>query len=252
MPQATSAGWEGQHGDTGQVEQLEKPSSSRRESGGSWGPSYNRESPGKWADDETVADGSGVARKAGTCRRSQGTRLLVLLSPPGRQGRLITAPSNLQDHALEDLRPGEGRCDGRRWSRRELVAPRRKRSPSRGPITPGAKRAGKRSAGNPHAPLCVQSRLARSVGDSPTGVTARRPVAWMVGGRETQPRKPIDTAIFGMASESPGRTARERRGGPESAKPRRPSPQRRGEGRMTRRRLAGATGHSGGVGATAR
>ena len=74
----------------------------------------------------------------------------------------------------------------------------------------------------------------------------------MVGGRETKPRKPIDTAILGMASESPGRTARERRGGPDSEKPRRPSPQPEGEGRMTRRRLADAMGHSGGVGATAR
>ena len=107
-------------------------------------------------------------------------------------------------------------------------------------------------AGKPHVRVCVQRRLARSVGGSPTGVRARRPVAWMVGWRETQPRKPIDTAILGMASESPGRTARERRGGPDSEKPRRPSPQPEGEGRMTRRRLAVATGHAGGVGATAR
>jgi len=111
---------------------------------------------------------------------------------------------------------------------------------------------GEPCAGKPHARLCVQRRLARSVGGSPTGVIARRPVAWMVGWRETKIRKPIDNAIRGMASESPGRTARERRGGPESAKPRRPSPQPEGEGRMDRRRLAGATGHSGGVEATAR
>jgi hypothetical protein len=112
-----------------------------------------------------VADGSGVARKAGTCRWSQGTLLLVFLSAQGRQGRLIKAPIHLQDHALEDLRPGEGRCDGMRWSRRELVAPRRKRSPSLGPITQGAKRAGKRSAGNPHAPFDRAG-----AGDGPTAI----------------------------------------------------------------------------------
>ena len=33
--------------------------------------------------------------------------------------------------------------------------------------------------------LCVQPRLARSVGVSPTGARARRPVAWMAGRRET-------------------------------------------------------------------
>jgi hypothetical protein len=103
-----------------------------------------------------------------------------------------------------------------------------------------------------HVRMCVQLRLARSVGVSPTGVTARRPVAWMVGWRNTKTRKPIDNAILGMASESPGRTARERRGGPERETPRRPSPHPEGEGRRDRRRLAGAASHSGGVGATAR
>jgi hypothetical protein len=46
--------------------------------------------------------------------------------------------------------------------------------------------------------LCVQQRLACSVGDSPTRVRIRSPVAWMAGERETQPLKPIDKAICGM------------------------------------------------------
>lgn len=41
--------------------------------------------------------------------------------------------------------------------------------------------------GQVHVLMCVQQRLARSVGGSPTGVRARRPVAWMVRERETQP-----------------------------------------------------------------
>ncbi len=36
------------------------------------------------------------------------------------------------------------------------------------------------------------------MGDSPTGVGARSPVAWMAGRRETDDLKPIDKAIFGM------------------------------------------------------
>jgi len=62
----------------------------------------------------------------------------------------------------------------------------------------------------------------------------------MVGWKETK----IDTAILEMASGSPDRTERKRRGGPDSAKPRRPSPQWRDEGHMGHRGLAVATGHS--------
>jgi hypothetical protein len=51
-----------------------------------------------------------------------------------------------------------------------------------------------------YAWLCVQRRLACSVGDSPTRVRIRSPVAWMAGERETQPPKPIDKAIFGMVA----------------------------------------------------
>ena len=39
----------------------------------------------------------------------------------------------------------------------------------------------------------------------------------MAGRRETEALKPIDKAILGMVSESPGRNESERRGGPESA-----------------------------------
>jgi hypothetical protein len=46
----------------------------------------------------------------------------------------------------------------------------------------------------------------------------------MAGPRETDALKPIDTAIFGMASEFPGRNVSERTGSLERAKFRRPSP----------------------------
>ena len=42
--------------------------------------------------------------------------------------------------------------------------------------------------------VCVQRRQTCSVGGSPTGATARRPVAWMAGWRETKTLKPIDEA----------------------------------------------------------
>jgi hypothetical protein len=55
----------------------------------------------------------------------------------------------------------------------------------------------------------VQQTLARSVGDSPTGARVRGPVAWIAGGNESELLKPIDKAIFRMASKSPGRNANE-------------------------------------------
>jgi hypothetical protein len=45
--------------------------------------------------------------------------------------------------------------------------------------------------------VCVQRRRTCSVGGSPTGATARRPVAWMAGRRETKALKPIDDTIEG-------------------------------------------------------
>jgi len=106
--------------------------------------------------------------------------------------------------------------------------------------------------GDCHVRLCVQKRQACSAGVSPAGVRARSPVAWMAERRETEVLKPIDKAIFGMVSESPGRNESERMGGPESEEPRRPSLQPEDEGSMGSRRLADTVVHSGGVVATAR
>ncbi len=62
------------------------------------------------------------------------------------------------------------------------------------------KNIGKPCAGKPHARLCVQRRLACSAGESPAGVEARSPVAWIAGWRETKTLKPIDKAITRMAA----------------------------------------------------
>ena len=48
-----------------------------------------------------------------------------------------------------------------------------------------------------HVRLCVQLRLVCSVGDSPTGVIIRSPVAWIAGRRETEFLKPIDKVSHG-------------------------------------------------------
>ena len=74
-----------------------------------------------------------------------------------------------------------------------------------------------------HVRLCVQVRLVCSAGVSPARVRIRSPVAWVAGMRETDYLKPIDKAVFGTVSESPGRNESERTGGPESENPRRPS-----------------------------
>jgi hypothetical protein len=94
--------------------------------------------------------------------------------------------------------------------------------------------------GTAHGSACVQRRLTCSAGASPAGARARRPVAWMAGGRETELLKPIDEAIRRMVSESPGRNVSERGGSLESAEPRRPSAYRAREGNMGRRSLADA------------
>jgi hypothetical protein len=67
-----------------------------------------------------------------------------------------------------------------------------------------------------HVRMCVQRRLACSARVSLARVRARSSVAWMAGRRETEYLKPIDKAIHGMVSESPGRNESERRGGLES------------------------------------
>ena len=61
--------------------------------------------------------------------------------------------------------------------------------------------------------MCVQRRLACSVGDSPTGAKVRNPVAWVAYVEETKRMKPTDKAILGMVSESPGRNESEPSGG---------------------------------------
>src|SRR2546427_8204368 len=60
---------------------------------------------------------------------------------------------------------------------------------------------------------CVQTRQTCSVGNSPTRVKVRSPVARVASVEETKRMKPTDKAIFGMASESPGRNASEPSGG---------------------------------------
>jgi hypothetical protein len=90
--------------------------------------------------------------------------------------------------------------------------------------------------------MCVQRRRWCSAGGSPAGVKARSPVAWMAGGRVTEPLKPIDEAIRRMVSESPGHNVSERKGSPDTAKPRRPSVCGAREGRRIRRSLADAAG----------
>jgi hypothetical protein len=87
--------------------------------------------------------------------------------------------------------------------------------------------------------VCVQKRQTCSVGGSPTGVTARRPVAWMAGRRETKAgahrrnhRKD--------GSEWPGCNVSERKGSLEK-RFRRPSAYFTREGSRDRRSLADAT-----------
>jgi hypothetical protein len=59
------------------------------------------------------------------------------------------------------------------------------------------KSVGKPDAGNPHVRLCVQRRLACSVGGRPAGARVRRPVVWIAGWRETKTLKPIDDVSLG-------------------------------------------------------
>lgn len=47
---------------------------------------------------------------------------------------------------------------------------------------------------------------------SPSGVIVRSPVAWIAFVEETKRMKPIDKAILGMVSESPGRNVSELKG----------------------------------------
>jgi hypothetical protein len=90
------------------------------------------------------------------------------------------------------------------------------------------------------------------VGDKPTEAKVRSLVAWIAERRETESPKPIDEAIFRMASKSSGRNESERRTSLERPKAQRPSSLSEGEGSMDRRKLTDVAVHSGGVKATAR
>ena len=87
-----------------------------------------------------------------------------------------------------------------------------------------------------------------SAGASPVGARARRLVAWIASVEETKRTKPIDQAMLGMVSESPGRNASEREMAPKDPRPRRPSDRSLREGNTGRRSLADAAERSGGVG----
>jgi IS5 family transposase len=63
-------------------------------------------------------------------------------------------------------------------------------------------------------------KLVYSAGGSPARARVRGPVAWIVRRKETESRKSIDKAILGMVSESSGRNASKRTGGPENVNPR--------------------------------
>ncbi len=68
-----------------------------------------------------------------------------------------------------------------------------------------------------HLWLCVQVRQVCSAGDSPAEVRIRSLVAWMADRRATKYLKPINKAILGIVSESPGHNESERIDGLESA-----------------------------------
>jgi hypothetical protein len=71
--------------------------------------------------------------------------------------------------------------------------------------------------------LCVQLKLACSVGGSPTEVKVRSLVAWIAERRETEFLKPIDGRSPWETCETSGRNEDERGCGLESEKLRRPS-----------------------------
>ena len=97
-----------------------------------------------------------------------------------------------------------------------------------------------------------QQRLACSVGVSPTGAEVRSPVVWIAPVEETKPVKPIDKAIFGMVSESPGRNVSEPIGGLDRKKFRGLSPLLKDESSTGDRNLTDAIVRSGGVVGAAR
>jgi hypothetical protein len=89
-------------------------------------------------------------------------------------------------------------------------------------------------------------------GSQPRRGKSQSPVTRVAGWRETETLKPTDEAIERMVSESPGRNASERTGGPERLQSRRPNLTVERRRRHGTSHLADAAGHSGGVRATAR
>jgi hypothetical protein len=98
-----------------------------------------------------------------------------------------------------------------------------------------------------HARLCVQQRLARSVGDRPAQVKTRSLVARMAGRREINDLKPIDRVIFGMAASHWAATKVNAEVAPKVSSPGGGARNREGEGSMERRNLVDTVTHSGGV-----
>ena len=111
---------------------------------------------------------------------------------------------------------------------------------------------GKPDTGKRSVRMCVQRRLACSAGESPDGVEARSPVAWIAGWRETKTLKPIDKAITRMAASQWAVTGVNAQVAPKVRSPGGRARNREGEGSMGCRRLAEAASYSGGVIATAR
>ena len=79
-----------------------------------------------------------------------------------------------------------------------------------GIVNPPCNRKGK--YGNP-SPTGWRARVLSQQEVRPTGAKVRSPLAWVVSVEKTKRMKPTDKAIFGMASESPGRNASEPSGG---------------------------------------
>ena len=90
------------------------------------------------------------------------------------------------------------------------------------------------------------------MGVSPTEAIVRSLVAWIAPVEETNPVKPIDKAVLGAVSKSPGRNVSEPTGGLVRNNFRRPSFLVSGEGNMAHRMLTDAVRHSGGVVGAAR
>jgi hypothetical protein len=80
---------------------------------------------------------------------------------------------------------------------------------------------------------------------------SQSPVARRAGGRETNLLKPLDSLICGMGASLQAVAQANAQGAPKVSSPGGRACNRKGEGSMGRRRLADATAHSGGVGATA-